>query len=276
MNTKPSLKTLAAGLSLALIFILVVLPAFPGSAALLLQPTPFPTPTPGPDGRILYTVQELDTLWSISAISGVAIDESRALNGLSANDVIVPGQLLLLGLAGPAIVSPTVGPTATPAPQAATPTPGLGTATLCVLLFEDINGDALRQDNEMSIPGGAVSISERSGGFDMTGETQPGDAADCFENIPEGAFNVTVAAPDGYNATTVMNYAIEVSAGDETYLDFGAQLNSEAQAEVIATAAPEAGGSSTLLGVLGGILILGGIGLGLYARQLMRPPKQLQ
>ena len=46
----------------------------PVSAAPALQLTPFPTPTPGTDGRIIYQVQDNDTLWRISAVSGVSLD----------------------------------------------------------------------------------------------------------------------------------------------------------------------------------------------------------
>lgn len=69
----------------------------PASAAPALQLTDFPTPTAGPDGRIIYIVQAGDTLWRISAISGVSLDELRILNNLSADDVIGEGQQILLG-----------------------------------------------------------------------------------------------------------------------------------------------------------------------------------
>ena len=61
--------------------------AGPVAAAPFQQPTPFPTPTPGPDGRILYTVQEGDTLFRIAAVSGVSVDEIRALSPEAAADL---------------------------------------------------------------------------------------------------------------------------------------------------------------------------------------------
>ncbi|MEE8567807.1 MAG: LysM domain-containing protein, partial [Anaerolineales bacterium] len=39
------------------------------------QPTPFLTPTPGPDGIIIYIVQEGDSLWRIAAIAGITVEE---------------------------------------------------------------------------------------------------------------------------------------------------------------------------------------------------------
>lgn len=120
-------KTKWTILGLALILLAALLPfsrlAAPAAAAPHLQPTPFPTPTPGPDGRILYTVRAGDTLFSIAAISGITVDALRDLNGLGPDDIIVPDQVLLLGLAGPAqpeegpaqeLPTPTLEPSPTP------------------------------------------------------------------------------------------------------------------------------------------------------------------
>ncbi|MCK4899208.1 MAG: LysM peptidoglycan-binding domain-containing protein, partial [Anaerolineales bacterium] len=124
------------------------------SAAPALQLTPFPTPTPGPDGRILYIVKVGDTLLRISLISGVSLDELRGLNNLT-GDNIFEGQELLLGLGGPSQVTPTPGPSPTPPQALPTPSPQPGSGNLCILLFNDINGDSIRQEDEPSIPDGA-------------------------------------------------------------------------------------------------------------------------
>src|SRR4030066_228577 len=86
------------------------------------QLTVFPTPTPGPDGKIIYVVQPNDTLWRISAITGVKIETIRELNNLGVNDTIMPGDRLLLGYAGPSGGAPTAGPIATQAFVTPTPT----------------------------------------------------------------------------------------------------------------------------------------------------------
>ena len=109
LKQKPAL--LIVGIALVLgAFCLTI---FDTSAAPLAQLTPFPTPTPGPDGRIIYIVQANDTILRISLIAGVSIDELRGLNNLT-DDVIVPGQELLLGLGGPSAATPTPGPSPTP------------------------------------------------------------------------------------------------------------------------------------------------------------------
>lgn len=233
------------------------------------QYTPFPTPTPGPDGRILYIVQPGDTLLRISLIAGVSLDELRGLNNLT-GDTITVGQELLLGLGGPSEVTPTPGPSPTATSALPTPSPQPGLATLCILLYNDENGDAIRQEEEASIPGGAISISSRAGSVSITAETPAGEEHTCFEEQPEGEYNITVAIPEGYNPTTASSFMLDLNAGDETYLDFGAQISSLADPEFLPPTAEEGRGRSPVLGILGGLLLAAGVGLALFAGRLMR------
>jgi len=247
--------------------------AAPALAAPFAQLTPFPTPTAGPDGRIMYTVQAGDSLWRIAAVAGIPLDELRALNNLGLNDVIAPGQKLLLGLGGPASSSPTQGPPSTPTSELPTPTPGTGTGTLCVLLYEDVNGDAIRQEEETSLPGGAISVNDRFGEVSLTADTPSGGISEnlfpeteelgftCFEGLEKGDYNVTVAIPDGYNATTPLSFATYLNAGEEALLDFGAQPNTEILGEA---SLPVGRTKSPILGILGFIVLAAGVGLGIY------------
>ena len=243
----------------------------PANAAPKLQQTDFPTPTPGADGRILYTVQDGDTLWRIAAVAGMSLDELRQLNNLSVDDVIRPGQVLLLGLAGPVVV--TLDPEATGIDVlqlTPTPTQILDASRICVLLYLDYNGDALRQETEMGILGGEVSVTERTGVFSEKKGSRAGDPDDpdpllnartCFENIPPGTYTVTMAIPEGWNETTVLNKTIDLVPGDTSYLNFGAQLSTAASSQQSESQATD---RSPLLGILGIGLLLGGVGLGIY------------
>lgn len=233
-------------------------------AAPVPQFTPFPTPTPGPDGRIIYIVQPNDTLWYVSAISNIPLDELRKLNNLGENDIITPGQELLLGFGGPSSQQPTPGVAPTPTSAIPTPTREPGTGILCILLYDDINGDAMHQEEELGLAGGAISIANREGSVSITEETQGSIEYQCFEDLPEGDYNVTVAIPEGYNATTVLNYPIILNAGDETYLDFGAQANSQTLAEQNSLPV-EGGAKSPVMAIIGGVLVLVGIALAIYA-----------
>ncbi len=237
------------------------------------QLTPFPTPTAGPDGRILYTVQSGDSLWRIAAVAGIPLEELRAMNNLGPDDIISPGQKILLGLGGPAGQLPTQGPPPTPTSELPTPTPGVGTGTLCILLYADVNGDAVRQEDELSLPGGAISVNDRLGEVSLTADTPSGGISEalfpepeelgftCFTELEPGNYNVTVAIPDGYNPTTPLSFATHLYIGDETLMAFGAQPNSEVLAR---ESIPITRANSPLLGALGILILVAGIGLGVY------------
>ena len=243
-----------------------------------------PTPTPGPDGRIIYTVKEGETCTIISLLTGVPLDQLRALNNLDENCTLHIGDKLLIGIGGPAGNTPNApdsGPTATALPPTATPIPGA--ADVCVLLFEDQNGDALRQDAEPAIEGGAVSITGTSGQYSQTSTTVAGTDPICFTKVPVGTYNISVAALSGYNPTTLLNYTLEikdgdvspqdVQPGDRVYVDFGAQKSSQAPAT---GDSPNAGNNNPWLGIVGGFLLLAGVGLAVYAwRVYGRRPKYM-
>jgi SdrD B-like domain/LysM domain len=245
-------------LLLAGLFWLVL--ASPAAAAPLPQGVVYQTPTPMPDGRILYKVKDNDTCLSISLLTGVSIDTLRKNNNLGGDCVIQLGQELLLGRVE-STATPTAGPSPTPTLMLPTSTPFNGNGQVCVFLYNDVNGDAIRQETETAIADGAISLTDRTGKVSMTQKTTSGDLPVCFEQVPEGDYNISVAVPDGYNPTTSMNYGLKVQAGDQSTLDFGAQMNSQA-----VTPAPSEGGRSPILGILGGVLLLAGIGLGVYVR----------
>jgi hypothetical protein len=89
----------------------------------------------------------------------------------------------------------------------------------------------------------------------------------CIEELPEGVYTISVAVPDGYNPTTVMNRELELKAGDISYVDFGAQASSETVAEA---PAPQGEGRSPVLLIAGAVVVLAGIGLGIFGTRLLR------
>ncbi len=229
---------------------------------------PIYTPTPGPDGRIIYVVKQGDTLIGISIISGLTVDQIRELNNMT-DDNIFEGQKILLGLAGPSEVTITPGPTPTPTPLLPTPSPKPGSGNLCILLFNDANGDSIRQEEEPSIPDGAISVNNRSGSVNLTQNTLAGTEPFCFGEVPEGEYTVSVAVPSGYNPTTETSYILALMAGTETFLDFGAQLRNQQEADVVAV---DVSGQkkSPLLAILGLLFLLLGLGLAIFARKFIK------
>lgn len=264
---------------LTFLLIGLALPAHSAEAAPHLQG--FVTATPGPDGRILYTVVKGDTCSQIAFLHGITVQQLRIYNShLDENCTLTVGEQLVVGLVQqPA--GPTPGPSPTPTLLAFTATPFSGTTEVCVLLFDDKNGDALRQTTEFGIDGGAVSLTNLNGSYSKTlttsSNTDPntGDPVrSCFSDVPPGDYNISMAVPDGYNPTMLLSYKITVEAGDRVSVDFGAQSKTDVTSEPVQS--QSGGGQTAILGIFGVLLLLGGLGLGYYAYRSNQPRSKLK
>src|SRR5688572_11057006 len=117
----------------------------PANAAPDLQQQFF-TATPGLDGRIIYIVLPADSCSRVALLHNISVDQLRQLNSkLDENCTLIEGQELLISIVSLA-GTPTAGPSPTPAAPTASPTPFTGTTEICVLLFEDTNGNSLREE----------------------------------------------------------------------------------------------------------------------------------
>lgn len=265
MNTKALVLGSVFLIILGLAWISSGVQAAPG----VLQ-SPYPSPTPGPDGRIIYIVKAGDTCEQISLMYGVSLDYLRNTNQLDANCSLREGQKLMLGVGGPSSSSPTPGPSVVPTAALPTATPVAGgLAEVCVLVYNDVNGDGLRQTTERAIPGAAISLTSLDGSYSETLTTVINPDATayqgmCFANVPMGKYNVSAAAPDGFNPTIDLTSSIDVTAGDIVYIDYGAQAKTLSNANI-----PQ-NKPLPLLGIVGAVFLLAGIGMGVYVWSLMR------
>lgn len=244
MNNKKSTRNL---MILLLTGILLSLAAVSASGQAVL------TPTPDYDGNIFYIIKDNDSCLSISLTMGIDLQTLRELNNLDEQCTLIAGTRLLLGRYE--TPTPTPGPSPTPTPITPTPTPYNGYGQVCIYLFEDVNGDGIVDETEYGVTGGAVSITKRSGNDNFTGLTA-GNEQLCFPEVPEGDYNISVAPPTDYNATTNMNYQLTVKAGDSTQINFGAQKSSVLEeAETVIETTPK----SPMMALIGGGLILAGL-----------------
>jgi hypothetical protein len=148
------------------------------------------------------------------------------------------------------------------------------------LLFDDTNGDALRQETELGIEGGAVSLTNLNGSYSQQQNTSAAVDPDtlepvrtCFVDVPSGEYNVSMAVPDSYNPTMLLTYTLTVKAGDRASVDFGAQSKTLTASEPADT---QTNNRSSLLGIFGFLLLLGGAGLGYYAYRSGQPKSKLK
>jgi hypothetical protein len=257
--------------SVLLLFVFVFLSAPRTAFGSMLQATPQTMPTAGPDGRILYTVLANDTQWGIAAQFGLVLSDLQNLNGWTGNEILGEGQVILLGLGSLQEPTATIGPTsevvATLTPEAP------GTGSICVLLFDDVNGDAMRQETEFGIARGQANVNERSGLASRTAATESALDVDgnpvrtCFEDLPIGEYTISVAIPEGYNPTTAPNITIQIAPGQTQEINFGAQTSSISGGGLLSS---EEGRPSPVMGLLGIVLLLSGAGLGIYTLQMRR------
>jgi LysM repeat protein len=248
-----------------LLIALAALPAVAGAAPLLAAgpPTAYLTATPLPDGKILYTVQEGDTLWKISAITGVSIDDLERLNNIHREDPLQVGTTLILAVVTPTVAQPTLAflPTATPSPL-----PVTGKGEICVSFYDDLNGDASWQTStEDYVAGGQVSVALAEGTEVGTYTTDGVNEPHCFTGIPAGKYNIAAAAPKGYNPTASMNQQLTLEPGVKVYISFPVQSSKPV---TTTDGGGSAGVGSLWLGLIG-LVFLGGAGFIIY--RVMRP-----
>ncbi len=260
MNKMIKRPLIAFGIfSVAFIFLITLLPS---GANIGYSQAFYYTPTPGTDGRILYTVKENDTCISIALKNGISEEQLRQLNNLQANDCLTirVGQQLLIGIRQENTPTPTSNVPVTPSP-----TPSKGSGSVCIYLFDDVNGNAMAETNEPALAGGQISVTDQLSKINLTGATLDTGDPVCFENVPEGDYNISVAIPEGYNPTTAMNYKLALGAGDSATVDFGAQQGSR-----LVTTTSEGNRPSPLLAVLGLFFIAAGVGLWFYLKRMSR------
>jgi hypothetical protein len=82
-----------------------------------------------------------------------------------------------------------------------------------------------------------------------------------------------MAVPDEYNPTMLLSYTLTVNAGDRASVDFGAQSKTITVSE---SSEAQEGSRSSLLGILGFLLLLGGAGLAYYAYRSGQPKSKLK
>jgi hypothetical protein len=222
------------------------------------------TATPESNGNIYYIVKSGDTCSTISLLNNISPDVLSGYNNLTELDCskLTVGRKLLIGIVPTAVVTPGASPT--PTSSLPTPQPSVGEGTICVYLYNDINGNAIAETGETSLAGGEISLTNANGDFSKTAASTGDDKPVCFANIIAQTYNISVAIPDGYNATTSQNYTVTLKAGDTSTIDFGAQASSHLLTN------NSGSGGSLLLAIIGVIVLLAAASLGFFVYLTMQ------
>jgi hypothetical protein len=205
-------------------------------------------------------VQAGDTFWSLAIqyapTMGITAEEALvAIPELNNNPAFFnPGDELIIVAPGQV---PTPEPTAEPSEEEPTPevTPteevavepaaetvaNAGTTNgVCVIVYEDTDGDAVYfLENENLLPNAAVSLFQ-DGNSKASYVTDGINEPFCFENLEAGTYQVQVFPPAGYQATTPESWAVAVSSGVIIPVTFGLKEAPQEVAEVSATVVSDA------------------------------------
>ncbi len=248
------------------------------------------SPTPDETGAIVVIVQPGESLWVIAARAGLALPDLLALNGLGESDIINPGDALIIGYATPEPPrSPEEG-TATPTlpPPTLRPTETRAEAAICLIAYDDLDRDGVRDANEPLRAGVAFTI-YNSQAVVANAITDGVSEPRCVRGLPPGDYRVTRSVVPGEVLTTAGDWTLSLSAGSELRQSFGSYAGAAespsqgdgfvtaATASVTPATAPPRSPASSLgfagVAVLfaGGLILLGAV-LILLRRSSRRGP----
>jgi hypothetical protein len=183
------------------------------------------------------------------------VEELRQLNNMGEEDALIAGATIVIGIDTGVLATSQASHPAQP-----TPTAIIDSAAVCVLLYLDVNGDSVRQNDEIAMADGQVSVTEQNGLYNQQTATTYSLDGLCFSDLPPGSYAVSMTLPPGYYRTTELEATLELSAGDKAFLNFGMSPNPEDEAH---NPPPQSGIDPILL--VGGVLLLIGAGVGAYA-----------
>lgn len=252
--------------TIAVMAVLLVL-VLPGSGPVRAQT--LPTATPDADGIIYVQVQPNDSLWSIAARAGISLQELLELNDLSEDALIRPGDLLIIGVTTPVPTStappPTVTPRSTSPPSTPTPTAVPPRTGICLLAFDDVNGNGRRDAGELLQAAVAFTIFNQDtvvANYVTDGVSEP----HCIDHLAPGTYQVTRSVARNETLTTGGDKGVILQTGDLVELAFGATMAPvAAMTETAAAATPdgetavatERPDRSSFWYIIGGLLLLG-------------------
>ena len=148
---------------------------------------------------VVHVVQPGDTLFALAQAYGADLSAIYALNGLDETSTLKVGQSIQIPLP---VAEP---PEAAPTPAPPTPQPA-AMGTLCVDAFVDASGDGRYNEGDARLPGAAFTVADTAGRMVATTS-----AAQCFADLPVGAYIVSAQLPAGYLATSDTRWGVALT-----------------------------------------------------------------
>lgn len=224
-----------------------------------IPPTAMPqvTPTPFPEGSIVHTLEEGDTWFRISLIYGVEPFDLLQLNAGRGNEILAVGQeVVVRSGSGEETATPRAAPVlnGTPDTSVRPNLPAGDKGTICVLAFNDANGDRFRQseDGEMTLSDADIMLVGADGSL-ITAYRTDGSEPYCFQELPVGQqYIVRHTPPPGYK-TDERVWNLRLSGGQVYHVELACTRDPSAASGVM----PVLNLSLRIAG--GGILLLAAV-----------------
>lgn len=189
-----------------------------------------PTGTPDAEGHIRVAVQPDDSLWSIAARAGLTIPELLALNNLTEDVVLRPGDLLIVGQGAPPVTPTSAVPTATLPPPTATATVEKPRTAVCILAYDDRNRNGAYDPAEPLRADVAFTVFDQTAvvaNYVTDGVSEP----HCLEDLAPGVYHVTRSLLRDETLTTEGDWALNLATGSVLNLAFGSYRGSSSDVE---------------------------------------------
>lgn len=164
---------------------------------------------------VIHVVQPGDTLFALAQTYGADLSAIYALNGLNETSALKVGQSIRIPL--PVDAPPTAAPT--PPPLAPQP---VVTGMLCVDAFVDEAGDGRYNEGDAHLSGASFTIADVAGHTVATA-----NAAQCFADLPAGAYTVAAQMPAGYLATSDTRWGVALIEDARVAVAAGGRLADE-------------------------------------------------
>lgn len=206
-----------------------------------IAPPAWVSPTPDETGAIVVIVQPGESLWIIAARAGLTLADLLALNGLTEQSVINPGDRIIIGQAAPEVATPEEAAPATPLPPPTLrPTEARPEAAVCLSAFDDVNRNGIHDAGEPLRAGVAFTIYNTQAvvaNYITDGRQEP----KCLGGLWPGEYRITRSVAPGEILTTEGDWHLNLSGGSDLYQAFGSFIGAT---QTAVPAAP--GGQETL------------------------------
>lgn len=207
-----------------------------------------------PDGSIVHTVQEGDTLFGLSLTYNVGMDQIIALNNITLNSILSIGQQLVIKAADASPTEPPPSDTTTSEPKEVAEADS-ATGEMCVRTFTDLNGDGILNSGENLVAGIDLVLLNASDQLVETYHTDGLSEPHCFV-APQGSYTLQVQTPAGRTPTSHTQWKVALSSNAKVDIDFGSVKDESNDGNLTLRATPgDDRADRALSGLLGIVLV---------------------